>query len=135
MQPLPTLTDEAVAGRGLSVTGPETVTSSDLAELLSEFLGRSIEYVAIDEQTQRTHLSASGPSGSLHGLAICHESANAKGSPSVMTEEFESLVGLESGNRGGQGIASRATRKLLSPNMGPITQHVDTASLHLHHEI
>ena len=55
-----TLTDAALAGRGYTLTGGESLSLEEIAAKVSKAAGRSIHYVSLSEDEARRDLAASG---------------------------------------------------------------------------
>jgi uncharacterized protein YbjT (DUF2867 family) len=88
-----TLTNEDVAGRTWTLTGPEALTFAEVAAKLTEVLGREIRYVAIAEEGQRARLGAAGLPEWFVDLAIGLDAAVASDAMSVVTTEVDELTG------------------------------------------
>jgi NAD(P)H dehydrogenase (quinone) len=87
------LSNDDFAGRTWTLTGPEAMTYSDVAAVLSDVLGRKIQYVAIDEEALLTRLQTAGLPAWFIDLAVGLDAAVAGSVMSVVTEEFEELTG------------------------------------------
>jgi uncharacterized protein YbjT (DUF2867 family) len=86
------LVSEAVPGGDLILTGPETLSYSDVAALLTELLGRPITHQPVSQQTLRELLS-SQMNPQAAALLAAVDGAIAAGAEDRTTDVVESVTG------------------------------------------
>ncbi|MCH2144087.1 MAG: NAD(P)H-binding protein [Phycisphaerales bacterium] len=86
----PPLLDE----RDLVITGPESLTYEEIAGLLSEVIGRRIQYTDFEEQEFRQLLVDFGmPEEDIELQVLCHFREMRRGHAGLVTDTFEWLTG------------------------------------------
>ncbi|MFJ9780452.1 NAD(P)H-binding protein [Amycolatopsis sp. NPDC101161] len=87
------LTEKGHEGRGYTITGPEQLTFTEMAELLAETSGRPIHHVDATPEEHRAHFAKSGrPEAWVNHMLHLFKQVRA-GVFSPITEDFEHLTG------------------------------------------
>lgn len=87
------LTDAAHAGKIYHLTGPEALSADDLARLIGERVGRSVEIVAIPEEAYAEKLRAAGAPDYAVESAVTAFRSIARGFLADVTDDVEHLTG------------------------------------------
>jgi uncharacterized protein YbjT (DUF2867 family) len=88
-----TLTEDTHLGKVYTLTGPEALSNSRLAEILSATLGYVISYVDLSpEQMKQALLSAGTPEWSANGILELNELYRTGGA-STVSEDVEHILG------------------------------------------
>lgn len=91
------LTEPGHEGEAHDVTGPDAVSYEDVAEALSEHLGRTITYVDVPDDTVRTSLLGFGLDGwfvdALVGLYGDYRRSGLDGYAAQVTDTVQRLTG------------------------------------------
>lgn len=77
----------------LNITGPEAVTSAELAKILSEISGKPVEYVPVGAQQLIEILKGSGMPDLYARVAVSFDQATAQGYLSVVSNSVLELSG------------------------------------------
>ncbi len=87
------LTEDGHVGKTYTLTGPEAVTNSEVAQILSQAIGREIRFVNLPpEQLKQTLLSAGVPQWSADAL-IDLQRLYREGKAATVTEDVERILG------------------------------------------
>jgi len=88
-----TLTEDGHQGKAYTLTGPEALSNTRVAEILSEDTGREIKYVDLTaEQFKQALLGAGLPEWSANALADLQQFYR-RGGASAVTRDVEQLLG------------------------------------------
>jgi uncharacterized protein YbjT (DUF2867 family) len=87
------LTETGHEGTAYELTGPQAVTFSEIADVLSDALGHDVSYVQLSEADQRGALSEMGmPAPLVDGFVDLLQWANG-GDAAVVTTDVEAVTG------------------------------------------
>ena len=87
------LTEDGHAGRTYTLTGPEALSNSRIAEILSAVLGRSIRYVNLSpDEMKQALLGAGTPEWNANGI-LDLEALYRAGGASAVSEDVELVLG------------------------------------------
>lgn len=87
------LTEDGHIGRAYTLTGPEPLTNGEIASLLSEALGRKIQYINLPPpQLRQALLSAGVPEWSVDA-ALDLQRFYREGKAATVTEDVEQILG------------------------------------------
>lgn len=77
----------------LDITGPELLSGSDIAGVLSSLSGRSVSYQPVDEPSRRTALVAAGLPEGYAAFIVNSESGMSRGWLAVQSDDVRHLTG------------------------------------------
>lgn len=87
------LTEDGHAGKAYNLTGPEALTNTEAAQILSDVLGREIRFVNLPpEQLKQALLSAGIPEWNANALLDLQRHYR-EGKASIVTQEVEQVLG------------------------------------------
>ncbi len=93
------LTAESCHGKGYTLTGPEALSLYDVAAILSDVMGRTIEYKSVSEDEARRRLEEEGAPGWLIEAHIDrHERYRVGGIGAETTSSVKDITGREPHN-------------------------------------
>jgi uncharacterized protein YbjT (DUF2867 family) len=88
-----TLTEDGHAGKAYTLTGPQAITNAQIAQILSDDVGREIKFVDMpDDQYQQALLGAGLPEWSANAL-VDLQRLYREGTASEVTGDVEQLLG------------------------------------------
>jgi uncharacterized protein YbjT (DUF2867 family) len=87
------LMNDKHANRAFNITGPKAITHVQMAEILSNIVGRKIAYLDVDEGSTREGLLNSGLSPWFAEAMVEHYRAVRSGERTTVTGDFEQLMG------------------------------------------
>ena len=87
------LTEEGHEGKTYTLTGPKAITFYDVAEALSEVLGKEVDYVPISLEKAREAMLGMGLSEWKAEVLIEYARAHSQGYSNFTTEDVEQLTG------------------------------------------
>lgn len=82
----------------LDITGPQAISQVDLARIVSEVVGRPIEYVAVDAATATANLQGAGLPAMFAELLVSFERSSAAGQLAVEGSAVQDLTGSAPGS-------------------------------------
>ncbi|MCG0069622.1 MULTISPECIES: NAD(P)H-binding protein [Streptomyces] len=85
------LTEDGHAGEIYRLTGPQSLSHADQAEIIGEVLGRPITYQELPVETVRRAMSAHVPGAILDGILKAW--ADSVGRPALVTADVEKITG------------------------------------------
>ena len=88
-----TLTEEGHAGKTYTLTGPEALTNSEIAAMLSQVLGREIRFVNLAPAQMREALRSAGVGGWNADALIDLQRLYREGKAAAVTQDVEQLLG------------------------------------------
>lgn len=108
------LTEERYTGRVLELTGPESITTTQVASALSKALSKTITYVDVPDAAARQAMSAAGlPSWMIDGLLELHGAIRA-GHLDVVADGVKTVLGRDA--RTVQEYAGKLAQSLTQPS-------------------
>lgn len=87
------LTEDGHIGKAYTLTGPEAITNSEVAQLLSEVLGREIRFVNLPPQQLRPALLSAGLSEWNADALLDLQRLYREGKAATVTRDVEQLLG------------------------------------------
>jgi uncharacterized protein YbjT (DUF2867 family) len=87
------LTEEGHEGKTYTLTGPAAISFHDIAEMLSEVLGKEVDYVPITLEKAKEAMLGMGLSEWKVEVLIEYASAHSQGYSNFTTEDVELLTG------------------------------------------
>jgi uncharacterized protein YbjT (DUF2867 family) len=87
------LTEEGHEGKTYTLTGPAAISFYDIAEMLSEVLGKKVDYVPITLEKAREAMLGMGLSEWKAEVLIEYARAHSQGYSNFTTEDVEQLTG------------------------------------------
>jgi uncharacterized protein YbjT (DUF2867 family) len=87
------LISEGHDGRAYTVTGPETLTCQEVAQILSVVTGRKITYVSISEEETRQRLKEIGMPSNVVDYLVYSYKFTREGNFSIVTNILEQVTG------------------------------------------
>jgi uncharacterized protein YbjT (DUF2867 family) len=87
------LTEEGHEGKTYTLTGPAAISFYDIAEMLSEVLGKKVDYVPITLEKAREAMLGMGLSEWKAEVLIEYARAHSEGYSNFTTEDVEQLTG------------------------------------------
>jgi uncharacterized protein YbjT (DUF2867 family) len=87
------LTEEGHEGKAYTLTGPEAISFQDIAEMLSEVLGKKVDYVPISLEKAKEAMLGMGLSEWKAEVLIEYARAHSQGYSNFTTEDVEQLTG------------------------------------------
>ena len=89
------LSEDGHAGQAYTLTGPEALSNSQVAQKLGEVLGREIQFVNLSPDDLKTALVSAGVSGWNADALIDLQRLYRDGKASAVTRDLEKIVGRE----------------------------------------
>ncbi len=87
------LTEEGHEGKTYTLTGPAAISFHDIAEMLSEVLGKKVDYIPISLEKAKEAMLGMGLSEWKAEVLIEYARAHSQGYSNFTTEDFEQLTG------------------------------------------
>ncbi|MDQ3912670.1 MAG: SDR family oxidoreductase [Actinomycetota bacterium] len=87
------LTEDGHEGKTYTLTGPEAISFHDIAEILSEVLGKKVDYVPITLEKAKEAMLGMGLSEWKAEVLIEYATAHSQGYSNFTTEDVEQLTG------------------------------------------
>ena len=87
------LTEEGHQGKTYTLTGPAAISFHDIAEMLSEVLGKKVDYIPISLEKAKEAMLGMGLSVWKAEVLIEYARAHSQGYSNFTTEDFEQLTG------------------------------------------
>jgi uncharacterized protein YbjT (DUF2867 family) len=87
------LTEEGHEGKTYTLTGPKAISFHDIAEMLSEVLGKKVDYVPISLEKAKEAMLGMGLSEWKTEVLIEYARAHSQGYSNFTTEDAEQLTG------------------------------------------